>query len=140
MCELARNSIVQSGWELKIKKQWLGIPPHPIANVGDDLETVQNTNVPPGRLAFRREVLAEEKRLMMLSTRRSRANTVESWISNDGSRPGSRNMNGVPGLRTGILGLFTAPEREGLENVEEGNEEGEVHDAVVDAKQAANGV
>ena len=24
MCELARNSILQSGWELKIKKQWLG--------------------------------------------------------------------------------------------------------------------
>jgi AMP deaminase len=24
MCELARNSIMQSGWELKIKKQWLG--------------------------------------------------------------------------------------------------------------------
>ena len=71
MCELARNSIMQSGWELKIKKQWLG----------DDLETVANTNVPVGRLAFRKEVLNEEKRLMMLSTRQSRTNTADSRIS-----------------------------------------------------------
>jgi hypothetical protein len=129
MCELARNSIMQSGWELKIKKQWLGIPFSFVTNIGDDLETVAHTNVPAGRLAFRREVLAEEKRLMMLSTRRSRANTAESWISNnDNSRPSSRNMapNGVvKGLAAGILGMFSG-ERDGLEDVEEKSEEGEL--------------
>jgi len=119
MCELARNSILQSGWELQIKKQWLG----------DDLETVASCNVPPGRLAFRREVLAEEKRLMMLSTaKRSRANTTESWFSTEGgSRPPSRNTpNGVvKALASSILGMFQG-EREGLEDVEEGSEEGEI--------------
>jgi len=24
MCEIARNSVLQSGWELQIKKHWLG--------------------------------------------------------------------------------------------------------------------
>jgi len=96
------------------------------------LETVAHTNVPPGRLAFRREVLAEEKRLMMLSTttRRSRANTTESWYSQaENSRPSSRNMmpNGITnakGLASGILGMFIN-EKEGLEDVEERSEEGE---------------
>jgi AMP deaminase len=120
MCELARNSIIQSGWELQIKKQWLG----------DDLETVANTNVPVGRLAFRKEVLDEEKRLMMLSTRRSRTNTAETWFLDSSagtSRPASRNMtanSGVNGLSQGILNMFTN-EKEGLDDVEEGSEESE---------------
>ena len=82
--------------------------------------------MPPGRLAFRREVLNEEKRLMMLSTRRSRANTADSWGSVDNSRPSSRNMppNGVvKALPATVLGMFQ--EKEGLEDVEERSEEGE---------------
>jgi hypothetical protein len=63
---------------------------------------------------------------MMLSTRRSRANTAESWISNnDNSRPASGNMgpNGVVrGLAAGILGMFSG-ERDGLEDVEEKSDE-----------------
>src|SRR5579859_99211 len=97
--------------------------------IGDDLETVAHTNVPPGRLAFRREVLNEEKRLMMLSTLRSRANTAESWMSEHGSRPNSRNMmNGVKGLAAGVLGMFKTEE---LEDVEERSEEGEIKTDVV---------
>jgi hypothetical protein len=120
MCELARHSIMQSGWELKIKKQWLG----------DDLETVANTNVPVGRLAFRKEVLNEEKRLMMLSTRRSRANTANSWYDSAAtSRPSSRNMvpHGVMnGLNPGVLNMFLREkEKEGLDDVEERSEESE---------------
>jgi len=68
---------------------------NPSDDLGDDLETVQSTNVPAGRLAFRREVLAEEQRLMMLSTRRrSRSNTAESWFEEGRSRP--------PGLPNGV--------------------------------------
>jgi AMP deaminase len=129
MCELARNSILQSGWELVIKKHWLGsLFVQRFLILGDDLETVANTNVPPGRLAFRREVLAEEQRLMMLSTRRSRSNTAESWFENlESSRPSSGNTlpNGTTnGLPPGVLGMFSG-EKEGLEDVEERSEEGE---------------
>jgi len=113
---------MQSGWELQIKKQWLG----------DDLETVANTNVPVGRLAFRKEVLNEEKRLMMLSTRRqSRTNTADSWYFDSAgatSRPSSRNMvpNGVMnGLSTGILNMFPREKESGLDDVEERSDESE---------------
>jgi len=119
MCELARNSIMQSGWELKIKKQWLG----------DDLETVANTNVPVGRLAFRKEVLNEEKRLMMLSTRRSRTGTADSWYFDSSaatSPPSGRNVvpHGVMnGLSAGILNMFPSEKEGGLDDVEERSEE-----------------
>lgn len=71
---------------------------------------------------------------MMLSTatRRSRANTADSWFSMEtsaggGSRPPSRNTpNGVvKGLASSILGMFHG-EKEGLEDVEERSEEGEI--------------
>ena len=98
-----------------------------LIDLGDDLETVAFTNVTPGRLAFRKEVLNEEKRLMMLSTRQSRANTAESWYSSlDNSRPSSRNAmpNGmVKGLAATVLGMFS--EKDGLEDVEERSEEEE---------------
>ena len=65
---------------------------------------------------------------MMLSTRRStRENTADSWLSLDGSRPSSRSMmqNGIKGLATSILGMFSEG-RDGLSDVEEGSEEGEL--------------
>ena len=124
MCELARNSILQSGWELQIKRQWLGkSPPLGYLTIGDDLETVQNTNVPAIRLAFRREMLNEEKRLMMLFTTHhiSRANTNDTWYSD---RPSSRDImvDGMKGLPSSILGMF---KQDGLDNVEEASEEGD---------------
>ena len=93
--------------------------------VGDDLQTVANTNIPLGRLAFRREVLAEEQRLMMLSRRRSRTNTGDSWYSVETSRPSSWNMPNTAskGLASTMLGLSIADK--GLENVDEKSDESE---------------
>ncbi len=57
MCELARNSVLQSGWEMEIKRHWLGpnfYLPGPRGNV------VAKTNVPDIRLRFREETLREE--------------------------------------------------------------------------------
>ena len=56
-CELAMNSVLQSGFELEVKKRWLG----------EDLQTIDKTNVPRRRTNFRRESLAEELRLMRKS-------------------------------------------------------------------------
>lgn len=55
-CELAKNSVMQSGFELEIKKRWLG----------DDLETIAKTNVPKRRTDFRKRSLEEELRLMRI--------------------------------------------------------------------------
>jgi len=53
-CEIARNSVLQSGWEMHLKKHYLG----------DDLCDIRETNVPPVRLQYRQETLDEEFRVL----------------------------------------------------------------------------
>lgn len=50
-CEIARNSVLQSGWEADFKRHFLG----------DDYQDIQETNVPLIRLKYRAETLAAEK-------------------------------------------------------------------------------
>ncbi|KAI8374110.1 uncharacterized protein BYT42DRAFT_500179 [Radiomyces spectabilis] len=57
MCELARNSVIQSGWENKIKKHWIGHEWYKPGVAGNDM---QKTNVPNIRVQFRHETLLEE--------------------------------------------------------------------------------
>lgn len=62
MCELARNSVLQSGWENRIKSHWIGKSWYSPGVAGNDM---RKTNVPNRRVAFRHETLMEE--LNMLS-------------------------------------------------------------------------
>ncbi|CAG8475248.1 6967_t:CDS:10 [Acaulospora morrowiae] len=57
MCELARNSVVQSGFEMTIKKHWLGANWFLPGERGND---IHKTNVPNIRMQFRWETLDEE--------------------------------------------------------------------------------
>jgi hypothetical protein len=59
MCELARNSVLQSGFELMLKQHWLG----------NSLADVQKTNVPLVRLKFRQDTLEEEIAMVHRYTR-----------------------------------------------------------------------
>ncbi|KAJ3014091.1 AMP deaminase [Thoreauomyces humboldtii] len=65
MCEIARNSCLQSGWEMKIKKHWLGDQCNFHGPAGN---AIQKTNVPNIRLAYRYQTLMEE-RYMVLGSR-----------------------------------------------------------------------
>ncbi|KAJ3397099.1 AMP deaminase [Lobulomyces angularis] len=58
LCELARHSVLQSGYEMKLKKRWLGDKCHMAGPVGNDIE---KTNVPNIRLAYRYQTLMEER-------------------------------------------------------------------------------
>jgi AMP deaminase len=49
-CEIARNSVLQSGWERKYKHFWLG----------EDFQDIKETNVPHIRLQYRKECLLAE--------------------------------------------------------------------------------
>ena len=49
-CEIARNSVLQSGWERRFKMHFLG----------EDLCDIKETNVPLIRLAYRKETLRGE--------------------------------------------------------------------------------
>ncbi|KAI6221908.1 AMP deaminase [Aphelenchoides fujianensis] len=57
MCELARNSVLQSGFEEKVKIHWLGPNYKEEGVLGND---VARTNVPDIRVSFRHEALVDE--------------------------------------------------------------------------------
>lgn len=62
MCELARNSVLQSGWDLETKKYFLGdrcMFPGPAGN------NIHKTNVPDMRLQYRYQTLLEERNLVL---------------------------------------------------------------------------
>lgn len=61
MCELARNSVVQSGWEMQVKKHWIGNKWYLPGSAGND---IHKTNVPNIRLAYRHATLVEELSLI----------------------------------------------------------------------------
>jgi hypothetical protein len=66
MCEIARNSVLQSGWENVIKQRWIGANCHLSGPAGND---ISKSNVPNIRAAFRHQTLMEE-RLMVLNALR----------------------------------------------------------------------
>ncbi|ODQ52262.1 AMP deaminase [Saitoella complicata NRRL Y-17804] len=57
MCELARNSVLQSGWEMEVKQHWLGKNCY---NPGPEGNDIQKTNVPDLRLKYRWDMLKAE--------------------------------------------------------------------------------
>lgn len=61
MCELARNSVLQSGFEAFVKRQWLGPHFHIPGPTGND---VNKTNVPPRRAIYRHTILQKERSIL----------------------------------------------------------------------------
>ncbi|KAH8735361.1 hypothetical protein BGZ61DRAFT_471817 [Ilyonectria robusta] len=61
MCELAKNSVKQSGYELSIKEQWLGPG---CDKPGKEGNTMVKTNVPDRREEFRYLTLLQEREVL----------------------------------------------------------------------------
>ncbi|XP_075966614.1 AMP deaminase 2 isoform X1 [Anarhichas minor] len=61
MCELARNSVLMSGFSHKAKSYWLG-PNY--SKEGPTSNDIRRTNVPDIRVAYRSETLSEELQLI----------------------------------------------------------------------------
>lgn len=93
LCELARNSVLQSGFEMKIKKRWLGDrcdEPGPMGNGNIWVKNmrplfltysqtdIEKTNVPNIRLAYRHQTLQEE-RFMVLGNFSSDVSQLNTW-------------------------------------------------------------
>merc|ERR1712151_1319996 len=57
LCELARNSVLQSGFNAKSKAQWLG-------SADPSKNDITKTNVPQSRIRFRQQCHADEMRLL----------------------------------------------------------------------------
>uniref|UniRef100_UPI00358DE4A0 AMP deaminase 2 n=1 Tax=Myxine glutinosa TaxID=7769 RepID=UPI00358DE4A0 len=62
MCELARNSVLMSGFPSETKRHWLG--PH-YQKEGPEGNDIRQTNVPNIRVAFRHETLCQELFLIL---------------------------------------------------------------------------
>ncbi|PLB36719.1 AMP deaminase [Aspergillus candidus] len=63
MCELAKHSVEQSGFELPLKKRWLGSNCHLPGVAGNN---VAKSNVPDIREEFRHETLVQELKLFRI--------------------------------------------------------------------------
>ncbi|EHA57906.1 AMP deaminase 2 [Pyricularia oryzae 70-15] len=61
MCELAKNSVKQSGYEQSVKEQWLGAN---FDQPGAKGNTMAKTNVPDRREEFRYQTLLEEQQMV----------------------------------------------------------------------------
>ncbi|KAH7100848.1 AMP deaminase [Auriculariales sp. MPI-PUGE-AT-0066] len=75
LAELARNSVIQSGFEMQVKKHWIGPQWYLPGAAGND---IHKTNVPNIRVAFRHQTLLEE--LSMI--RRGAAATQSADLTN----------------------------------------------------------
>ncbi|EJF63197.1 AMP deaminase [Dichomitus squalens] len=73
LAELARNSVVQSGFEMEVKRHWLGQNWYLPGAAGND---INKTNVPNSRLEYRRQTLLEE--LSMIRTKET--HDTQAWV------------------------------------------------------------
>ncbi|GAA5899405.1 hypothetical protein JCM6882_009109 [Rhodosporidiobolus microsporus] len=78
MCELARNSCAQSGFEMEIKRHWLGHDWYLPGKVGNQ---IHKTNVPNLRAEYRHATLMEERNMIAMAT------TNQSAVSADNLNP-----------------------------------------------------
>ncbi|XP_067095477.1 AMP deaminase 2 isoform X2 [Osmerus mordax] len=78
MCELARNSVLMSGFSHKVKSYWLG--PHYLKE-GQEGNDIRRSNVPDIRLAYRHETMCEELNLITQAIRTDELETIEEESS-----------------------------------------------------------
>jgi AMP deaminase len=93
MCELARNSVLQCGWEAKVKRHWIG---RQYTKPGVEGNDMSKTNVPNIRVDYRYETLLEE-----LNALRRYAPKSDEGESVSLEEMSQKDMVGVAGLVEG---------------------------------------
>ncbi|MEQ2188404.1 AMP deaminase 2 [Goodea atripinnis] len=74
MCELARNSVLMSGFSHKVKSYWLGPSYY---KEGPESNDIRRTNVPDIRVAYRFETLTEELNLITHAVRTDELDSID---------------------------------------------------------------
>lgn len=74
MCELARNSVLMSGFSHKVKSYWLG--PNYLKE-GSEGNDIRRTNVPDIRVAYRQETLCQELTLITQAVQTEELETIQ---------------------------------------------------------------
>ncbi|KAJ3935906.1 MAG: hypothetical protein NXY57DRAFT_1089910 [Lentinula lateritia] len=84
LAELARNSVIQSGFEMEIKRHWLGHQWYVTGSAGND---INKTNVPNIRLAFRHQTLIEELEMITKPLKVTHSKRAENGVGPRGMLP-----------------------------------------------------
>ncbi|KAL1873827.1 hypothetical protein VTK73DRAFT_711 [Phialemonium thermophilum] len=100
MCELAKNSVRQSGYEYAIKEQWLGPNFHLPGASGN---TMAKTNVPDRREEFRYRTLLEEQLMIDRYTALDQDGTA-SEVASIGNNNSNNNNNNNNALNPAVSG------------------------------------
>ena len=90
MCELAKNSVIQSGFEHALKQRWLGTDYNLRGVAGNN---VAKTNIPNIRQAYRHETLLEE---LSMIERYTTASTSTGLVSTSDLPPPGQNLQQSP--------------------------------------------
>ncbi|XP_035236584.1 AMP deaminase 2 isoform X2 [Anguilla anguilla] len=100
MCELARNSVLMSGFSHKTKSHWLG--PAYLAE-GPRSNDIRRTNVPDIRVGYRYETMCEELNLITQAVRSEELNLITQAVRSEElenpEEEDSLSMAPVPGGR-----------------------------------------
>ncbi|KHN98596.1 AMP deaminase [Metarhizium album ARSEF 1941] len=100
MCELAKNSVKQSGYEASIKRMWLG---DNYEKPGKDGNMMAKTNVPDRREEFRYHTLLQEKDVLRRYVAYDGSKEPSSAVaSTDMSAPGGDSKTNEPWKVTNI--------------------------------------
>ena len=132
MCELARNSVVQSGWEMQVKKHWIGQKWYLPGAAGND---IHKTNVPDIRLVYRHSTLLEELALIHHGRHAppatsSRAGAAQETVD----RPGlTSHPSDVGAAAMAVTKAAVYPDRGMMQTIGDG---GTLLDAMVQRKQS----
>ncbi|KAJ3335586.1 AMP deaminase, partial [Kappamyces sp. JEL0680] len=95
MCEVARNSVIQSGFEHQVKQRWLGNDYQIAGPAGND---IHKTNVPNIRMTYRYQTLMEERLMVLSSLRNFQAEAPEEESVGAASMPASSpHFGNLPG-------------------------------------------
>lgn len=114
LCELARNSVLQSGFEPCVKAHWLGDSWYKAGEAGND---ISRSNVPSIRLCYRHETLLDELR-----------NVYDGEVPND-----------IPALPTFINKNYELGSGVETKNESNGMKEGANNAKVTSSEADANG-
>lgn len=90
MCELARNSVLMSGFPTWVKKHWLGTNFKKEGVHGND---VKRTNLPDIRVAFRYETLCYELNLLVEGVNKQAKRDAAAAAANNDILPSPSNSS-----------------------------------------------
>ena len=114
LCEIARNSVLQSGWDEQSKRQWIGKRYR--SDSGVAANDIVRTNVPNARCQFRHLLLSEECRFVesLGNPRYLDEDTVSGMVSRNGDGDNGGGLSsGIQSKIDGLIAMIGSDQSDG---------------------------